>query len=137
MFFISENNSFSISFKSSQARFQSMWKLYHNTHSRKTRDMLLFSLRKSFETFYSETKLWFISSYSDFISAFIVTNESHLSLCNPHHYQHSLKEELEFLFSLIDLPTQNSVDKFPNPRLYSFQVLLWNLTWPENRRWKT
>jgi len=29
------------------------------------------------------------------------------------------------------------VDKLPNPRLYSFQVLSWNLTWPENRRWKT
>jgi len=45
-------------------------------------------------------------------------------------------EELEFQFNLTDVPIQNSVDKFPNPRLYSFQVLL-NLTWPENRRWKT
>jgi len=46
-------------------------------------------------------------------------------------------EEREFPFNLIKLPIQNSVDKFPNPRLYSFQVLSWNLTWPENRRWKT
>jgi len=45
-------------------------------------------------------------------------------------------EEREFPFSLIDVPIQNSVDKFPNPRLYSFQILL-NFTWPENRRWKT
>jgi len=33
-------------------------------------------------------------------------------------------EEREFPFNLIKLPIQNSVDKFPNPRLYSFQVLL-------------
>jgi len=46
-------------------------------------------------------------------------------------------EELDIPFNLIDLPIQNSVDKFPNPRLYSLHVLLWNLTWPENRRWKT
>jgi len=46
-------------------------------------------------------------------------------------------EEREYPFNLIDVPIQNSVDKFPNPRLYSFQVLLWNLNWPENRRWKT
>jgi len=45
-------------------------------------------------------------------------------------------EERGFQFTLVDLPIQNSVDKFPNPRLYSFQVLL-NLTLPENRRWKT
>jgi len=45
-------------------------------------------------------------------------------------------EEREFPFDLIDVPIQKSVDKFPNPRLYSFQVLL-NLTWPETRRWKT
>jgi len=32
-------------------------------------------------------------------------------------------EEREFQFNLIDVPIQNSVDKFPNPRLYSFQVL--------------
>jgi len=46
-------------------------------------------------------------------------------------------EEREFQFNLIDVPIQNSVDKLPNPRLYSSQVLSWNLTWPENRRWKT
>jgi len=45
-------------------------------------------------------------------------------------------EERGFQFNSIDSPIQNSVDELPNPRLYSFQVLL-NLTWPENRRWKT
>jgi len=55
----------------------------------------------------------------------------------PHHFQHCLNGRTRISTNFIHLPIQNSVDKSPNPRLYSFQVLSWNLIWLENRRWKT